>query len=694
MNLQRLSFPPAAVALALVLSALPAAGQDPEFEVGDDYRTGDYGRVTDSHNGVQVIRANWQEQADVTDTPGINSPIFSGDEIVTQPNTRTEVQLAGGTLVWVGADTRLEFAALPDPYAEVPDNAVLRLKAGSLRMSAMIDRETDFRIDTPAVSVYPLDNAEFRVDVGPSGRTTVSSHRGLIEVAAGGGSVLVRSGTRSIVSPGSLPQAPEPFHSFASDALDNYAESRNDLYSESDSLGGGADAYRQLPNEVRPYYKELAAHGSWNYVDEYGYVWRPVGVTEDWRPYNAGYWGYGPHGYFWISNEPWGWAPYHYGRWSYISGYGWGWTAGSVFGGAWVSWSWGSTYVGWGPLDYWNYPAYRSHAYIGYYDPSCWTFVSYSHFHYNDYHHHHASWDDVHHSGHNSAAVTRPPNVSPRRLASSEGARRSALDQARASRNRIDWASRPKTYATGFRSAERHRTQTTTRSERAAISAPDGRSRHEPNLRSPRRESLTGGNTGRAREGGQRERLPVTSVRRPPATAGTDSGRRVPTELSNRRGSTVPIGRANIPKNTATSPRSPVDGRMRDVFRKASRPRQTTGTPSERHPAIRSQDGGPATRPNSGAPTPRAKSDGNRQGGHNVPSANVDRSGSGATGKPKSPASGRGMTREVRRTGNGTSPAAAGVSAKRGNNSVGTTRSGGGDKGRSSSGRSSRGRGR
>ena len=144
--------------------------------------------------------------------------------------------------------------------------------------------------------------------------------------------------------------------------------------------------YEALPAEVQPHYNELEANGDWVDTEDYGYVWTPDDVADDWKPYTDGYWGYGPSGYIWVSYEPWGWAPYHYGRWNWVGGYGWCWIPGRVFGGAWVSWSWGNAYLGWAPLDYWGYPAYRHARYYGYYDPWAWTFVSYHHVHHHHYH--------------------------------------------------------------------------------------------------------------------------------------------------------------------------------------------------------------------------------------------------------------------------------------------------------------------
>jgi hypothetical protein len=102
--------------------------------------------------------------------------------------------------------------------------------------------------------------------------------------------------------------------------------------------------------------------GNWVEVDDYGYCWQPnVSVNNsDWRPYSDGYWAYTDVGWTWVSNEDFGWATYHYGRWLRLEGQGWVWVPGYEWGPAWVSWRTGGDYVGWAPL-----PPTRQHVYEG-----------------------------------------------------------------------------------------------------------------------------------------------------------------------------------------------------------------------------------------------------------------------------------------------------------------------------------------
>ncbi|WP_179412058.1 DUF6600 domain-containing protein [Mucilaginibacter sp. E4BP6] len=99
------------------------------------------------------------------------------------------------------------------------------------------------------------------------------------------------------------------------------------------------------------FYDQLAPYGTWVQDDYYGDVWIP-NVDQDFRPYATnGYWAQTEYGNTWVSDYPWGWATFHYGRWHYDDYYGWEWIPGHHWAPAWVSWRHGGGYYGWAPLD-------------------------------------------------------------------------------------------------------------------------------------------------------------------------------------------------------------------------------------------------------------------------------------------------------------------------------------------------------
>jgi hypothetical protein len=68
----------------------------------------------------------------------------------------------------------------------------------------------------------------------------------------------------------------------------------------------------------------LSSYGTWQAQPTVGTVWFPQ-VASTWVPYREGRWAYvQPWGWTWVDNQPWGFAPFHYGRWAQFGGR-WGW---------------------------------------------------------------------------------------------------------------------------------------------------------------------------------------------------------------------------------------------------------------------------------------------------------------------------------------------------------------------------------
>jgi len=111
--------------------------------------------------------------------------------------------------------------------------------------------------------------------------------------------------------------------------------------------GGG---YQNPSVDVGFFYNELSPYGEWVMHPQYGWAWFPRNVMPGWRPYTLGRWVESDYGWTWASDEPFGWATYHYGRWAWDPQIGWLWVPGTVWGPAWVAWQQGNGYVGWAPL--------------------------------------------------------------------------------------------------------------------------------------------------------------------------------------------------------------------------------------------------------------------------------------------------------------------------------------------------------
>ncbi len=118
--------------------------------------------------------------------------------------------------------------------------------------------------------------------------------------------------------------------------------------------GGSAAASRgagpQPVVALEDFVEALAPHGTWVEHRRWGRVWRPKDVGPDWKPYFRGRWARTDLGWYWVSEEPWGWATYHFGRWFLDPLEGWIWVPGRGWAPAWVAWRVGKRLAGWAPI--------------------------------------------------------------------------------------------------------------------------------------------------------------------------------------------------------------------------------------------------------------------------------------------------------------------------------------------------------
>jgi len=131
------------------------------------------------------------------------------------------------------------------------------------------------------------------------------------------------------------------------------------------------------------FYNSLRPYGEWIQLDANLTVWRPQNIYHNWRPYSEGRWYWSDQGWYWDSDEPFGWATYHYGRWYNDDYYGWIWIPDDQWGPSWVEWRYNDDYIGWAPLP--PYASFRFdlgiHFSIGWHSNyGYWNFVSYNHF--------------------------------------------------------------------------------------------------------------------------------------------------------------------------------------------------------------------------------------------------------------------------------------------------------------------------
>lgn len=150
-------------------------------------------------------------------------------------------------------------------------------------------------------------------------------------------------------------------------------------------FGFGAGTQAKNMNEFGGgvyFYSSLSPYGNWIMLSTGVTVWRPGGIPTSWAPYTYGYWEWTDDGWYWESNEPFGYITCHYGRWFYDDYYGWVWVPDNRWAPAWVEWRYDNDYIGWAPLP--PYAEFSIHIGINftvrYSTPyTRWRFLSYRH---------------------------------------------------------------------------------------------------------------------------------------------------------------------------------------------------------------------------------------------------------------------------------------------------------------------------
>jgi hypothetical protein len=121
--------------------------------------------------------------------------------------------------------------------------------------------------------------------------------------------------------------------------------------------------------EGPPDFDRLSVYGEWVLEPAHGRVWRPY-AEADWRPYWRGHWSRRGT-WVWVSADPWGNTPYHYGEWAWSLRFGWVWIPGTVWAPARVTWIVDGPVIAWAPAGL--------HITIGS-DPRFWAYADRDHF--------------------------------------------------------------------------------------------------------------------------------------------------------------------------------------------------------------------------------------------------------------------------------------------------------------------------
>lgn len=307
------------LALALLMAFGAAAWADPPGRVG---------RLAQASGTVWVYDTEQNEWV----AAGLNRPVTSGDRLATDNGARADVQIGSASLRLDGA-TELAVDQLDDSRVS------LRVERGSaaLRLRSA-ESVNEFELQAQDARFFPTQPGQYRVDV----EDNVTHAR-------------IWSGEMRFQSPDSaLTLQPGTRYSFwRQDDRTHYDMS---TASGEDAFGAWVLAQDQREDRaastryVSPEMTgalDLDRNGRWDTHPEYGAVWFPTVVVANWAPYRYGRWTWvAPWGWSWVDDAPWGFAPFHYGRWASWRGR-WCWVPGRyvarpVFAPALVGWIGGS----------------------------------------------------------------------------------------------------------------------------------------------------------------------------------------------------------------------------------------------------------------------------------------------------------------------------------------------------------------
>lgn len=270
----------------------------------------------------------------------VNLPLRAGDRLWVPAGASVEMMMRNGSTLRLDQESLLDIDVLD------ADRFAFYLGMGRLYANFHGNREESLQVDTPEASVRARSRTIFRVDI-PDGSefSDVAVLKGFVTVETKQEIRRVDEGSQYSLRKGKYPEITAIF---PPDEWEKWNRGRDDLYASNPSA-------RYLPEELSSYGPSLDPYGGWVFVPAYGYCWRPrVAVSAGWAPYKNGRWCWMGGNYVWISYDPWGYVPHHYGRWHVAATIGWVWVPPAAravhWGPGYVGWAVSGAHVAWVPL--------------------------------------------------------------------------------------------------------------------------------------------------------------------------------------------------------------------------------------------------------------------------------------------------------------------------------------------------------
>jgi hypothetical protein len=234
-----------------------------------------------------------------------NQTVGMGDQLRTDARSRITLR-QGSTTLWLDEQSDLEVLQMDD------EALTLRLVTGDIVLrvrTAQAAQET--RVQTREGTVTPEIEGLFRIDQLDRG-TRLGVLQGRAQFDSHPGAPVQRAWLREteqaefwLADSPRIERQPLVRDQFMAWAV------AQDQAEGAHSLGDESYVSPEMTGA-----EDLNQHGRWEVAVEYGNVWIPTRVAAGWEPYRDGRWVWTRHwGWSWVDNAPWGFAPFHYGRW-------------------------------------------------------------------------------------------------------------------------------------------------------------------------------------------------------------------------------------------------------------------------------------------------------------------------------------------------------------------------------------------
>ena len=258
-----------------------------------------------------------------------NLPLTTGDRLSTDPASRAELRI-GSTTLRLAEQTDVLLRRVDDQAIDV------ELMAGSLALRATArDILQQLSVHTVEGRFQPASVGHFRIDRRDQA-SDATAWRGSLDFQGRDSRLRIDAGARVELW---LQDAPQRTHyRWQPVERDGFADS----VARDDTDVDRSESARYVSTEMTGW-EDLDRNGQWSSHPELGQVWMPTSVSATWEPYRDGRWHWvSPWGWTWVDAAPWGFAPFHYGRWVQWRGR-WFWVPGArsvrpIFAPALVTW--------------------------------------------------------------------------------------------------------------------------------------------------------------------------------------------------------------------------------------------------------------------------------------------------------------------------------------------------------------------